>query len=163
MRSPSPQVLSSTPITALHPSPAHLTHLSPAFNRSVSKSRHHVVDVLSEYQERERASKAQISLVVVGMKQFSTHRNVLYFCCQVMLMREKVPLWATYSILLEVCPRELCTSEVLHKFLNLCCICGNKWLVNNHKRLDLLLWENLCELELAKNQNQCNYNYSSCE
>ena len=69
MRSPSPHVLFSTPSAILQPSPAHLTHLSPAFNRSLSKTRHQAIDVLSEYEQRESSSKAQINLVVVGVQQ----------------------------------------------------------------------------------------------
>jgi elongation factor 1 alpha-like protein len=68
VRSPSPQshpFLSSTPTAPLHPSPSHLSHLSP-FNRSVSKTKYQAIDVLSEYQKRETTSKTQINLVVVG-------------------------------------------------------------------------------------------------
>ena len=73
VRSPSPHALSSTPIAVLHSSPAHLTHLSPAFNRSISKTRHQAIDVLSEYKQRESTSKAQINLVVVGEQHCYRH------------------------------------------------------------------------------------------
>lgn len=62
--------MTSTPLPP--PSSLNLTTPSPGFNRSLSKTKHQVIDVLSEYQLREsEKKKVQINLVVVGKLPFA--------------------------------------------------------------------------------------------